>query len=210
LLGTHVAGRPEDQARLGECPQRAGVNSPGYWPGVERLRQPEVEEFYLAVRRQLDVGGLEVAVNNALRVRGFECLGYVSKDRERFFNTQGVPRESFAESLARHQLHHQQPRFTYVLQPMDGRYVRVIERGEHARFAFKALEAAFIAGEVRGYELDGNIASEPRIASAIDLAHPALSEEVEHLVVTKRAPGDNFRLLIQRYRRSRLKLRRGE
>ena len=41
----------------------------------ERLRQTEVQNLDLAFRRHLHVGGLQVAVNDAFLVSGFQRLG---------------------------------------------------------------------------------------------------------------------------------------
>ena len=48
-----------------------------------RLRQPEVEHFDDAVRRDLDVGGLEIAVDDAPFVRGFERARDIARDGQR-------------------------------------------------------------------------------------------------------------------------------
>jgi hypothetical protein len=47
------------------------------------LGQPEVEDLHGAVRRHLDVGGLQVAVNDALLLSGLERVGNLPGDRQR-------------------------------------------------------------------------------------------------------------------------------
>src|SRR5437867_1175086 len=49
----------------------------------------------------------------------------------------------------------------------------MVERGGGPRFLLKAAEAIGIGRELRGQDLDGDIASEARIARAVDLAHAA-------------------------------------
>ena len=82
LLGRHVGGGPEDQAgrgagagqgrRLRQGGRAAGervvVSAPG-------LGEAEVEDLDLALRGELDVRGLEVAVHDALLVGLLEGLG---------------------------------------------------------------------------------------------------------------------------------------
>ena len=51
-----------------------------------------------------------------------------------------------------------------------------------ARFLLEALQALGIGRERRGQDLDGDVATEPRVAGAIDLAHPAGADLAEDLV----------------------------
>ena len=46
-------------------------------PRVHRLREAEVEHLHRAVGADLDVGGLEVAVDDPLLVRRLERLGHL-------------------------------------------------------------------------------------------------------------------------------------
>ena len=65
---------------------------------------------------------------------------------------------------------------------MDRGDVRVIERGEHLRFALEARQALRIGGEHLRQDLQGDVAPEPRVAGAIDLAHPAGPERTDDFV----------------------------
>ena len=53
---------------------------------IDRFGETKVEHFDRAVVAHLDVGGLEIAVNDALFVRGLECFGDLSGDRQRVFD----------------------------------------------------------------------------------------------------------------------------
>ena len=58
----------------------------------------------------------------------------------------------------------------------------VIEHGQHAGFLLKARPPRRIAGEVRGQDLQRNIASEAGVASAVDLTHAASAQRRENFV----------------------------
>ncbi len=47
---------------------------------VERFRQPEIEYLHLAVTGKSDVRGLQVAMDHALLVRGFEGISDLPSD----------------------------------------------------------------------------------------------------------------------------------
>ena len=71
LLGRHVGGRAEDHARRRCRCARASATatgrarSPTPRRSIQRLGEAEVEHLHLAVRRELDVGRLQVAVDDA-------------------------------------------------------------------------------------------------------------------------------------------------
>jgi hypothetical protein len=69
-----------------------------------------------------------------------------------------------------------------LFDPVDGCNVRVVERGEHLRFAFEAREAVGIAREFLGQDLQRDIAIELRIARPIHDPHTACPEQAHDLV----------------------------
>lgn len=58
----------------------------------------------------------------------------------------------------------------------------MVERGQHLRFALEARESLRICRECLGQELQGYVASKFRVACAIELAHPARSEQADYFV----------------------------
>ena len=76
LLGAHVGGGAEDHARVRHAPGRDGRrlrrSRRRASTRLQRLGQAEVEHLDRAVRPDLDVGRLQIAVDDALLVRGFE------------------------------------------------------------------------------------------------------------------------------------------
>ena len=92
-----------------------------------RLRQAEVEDLHDAVRRDLDVRRLQIAVHDALLVRGFERLRDLSRDGQRFVQRYGSARDAVGQRLAVDQLEHQGPNTIRVFQSVDRADVRMIE-----------------------------------------------------------------------------------
>ena len=75
--------------------------------GVERLRQAEVEHLHGAVRRDLDVGRLQVAVDDAVLVRRFERFGDLARDAKRFVERDRSAAQPLARVFALDELHDQ-------------------------------------------------------------------------------------------------------
>jgi hypothetical protein len=86
-LGRHVRGRAENhpglrhrRCRDGRRLRHARRRARGR---VHRLREPEVEDLHRAISTHLDVRGLQIAMDDRLLVRGFECLGDLLRDGQR-------------------------------------------------------------------------------------------------------------------------------
>ena len=91
---------------VGEFMTPATVRRPTY-PGVERLRQTEIQHLHRAVVAHLDVGRLQIAMDDALLVRGFERLGDLPRDRQRVGERHRALRDALREGLALDQFHHE-------------------------------------------------------------------------------------------------------
>ena len=65
----------------------------------------------------------------------------------------------------------------------------MIERGGRVRLALEAPEPLGIGRQRRGQHLDRDVAPEPRVAGAIDLAHSTRAERRDDLVGTQARSG---------------------
>ena len=183
LLGRHVRGGAEDDARgragVGECRGLREVRRGARRRiGRVRLGEAEVEHLDLAVGRELHVRGLEVAVDDALLVRGLERLGDLARDRDRFVDGDRPALEPLCQVLALDQLHREQMSARPVglrdlLEGIQLRDVRVVQRGEQLRLALEAGEAVGVGGKGRRQQLERHLAAELRVGGAVHLAHPA-------------------------------------
>ena len=193
LLGGHVAGGAEDQAGGGAgVGERRGLRQVGRRSGrrvaAPGLGEPEVEHLDLAVRRDLHVRGLQVAVDDAFLVRFLERLGDLACDLDRLLGRDRSAPEPLREVLAEHELHGEEadgagravgPHLLEREQPGD---VRVRQRRQQLGLALEALEPRRVGREGVGQELERDAAPEPRVGRLPDLAHPARSEPCLDLV----------------------------
>ncbi len=63
-----------------------------------------------AVRSQLDVGRLQISVDDSGVVRGFKRLGNLAGNGDGFVNRDGSTGDAVSEGVTRHQLHDERPR----------------------------------------------------------------------------------------------------
>ena len=68
--------------------------------------------------------------------------------------------------------------------------VRMRKRGDRARFALEANTRTLVVKQTWRDYFDGNNAAEPRVARAIDLAHPTGAQRAKDLVRPEPDPCD--------------------
>src|SRR5262249_17508979 len=137
---------------------------------LDGLRETEVQDLDRAVRPNLYVGRLEVAVNHALVVCDLERLGDLPGNRKGFVERNRSLRQAIGQGRSLDELDHEGLRSTRIFKPVDGRDVRMVERGEYLRFALEARKTIGIRGERIGKHFQGDVPIELRITRAVHLA----------------------------------------
>ena len=126
LFRRHVCCRAEDDALLrGGIAQRGRVRQVQFclFPG-KRLRQSEVQHLHLAVRRDFDVGRLQVAVDDALLMRGFEGFGDLQGQFQRFLDRDRTGFYPIRQRFAFDQFKDKEVCSAGFFQPVNGGNVR--------------------------------------------------------------------------------------
>ena len=84
--------------------------------------------------------------------------------------------ETVGQGRALDQLQDQRARAAGLLEAVNLGDVRVVQRGEDAGLALEARQPVRVGGERLGQHLQRDVATELRVASAVDLAHAAGAE----------------------------------
>ena len=160
----------------------------------DRLGQAEVEHLHDTVRRDLDVRGLQVAVDDALVVGHLERVGHLARDAQapgRRAARRPVPRAAPAarqlgQRIALDELEHQQP--DAVRLPRSRRWRRCSGDSAPRACAPRARNARAYSGwlvNTRRQDLDRDVAAEPRVARTIDLAHATRAEQRQQVIAAE-------------------------
>src|SRR5215203_973110 len=173
----------------------------------DRLGETEVEDLDHAVGRDLDVGGLQVAVNDAFLVRSLECVGKLPRDGKCFYDRQARDsrccrsvRESVCERLARDELQQQETDPVGFLDAVDPTDVRVVERGQHSCLPLEPRNSIGVIRECGRQDLDRDITAKGWIMAVIDLAHAAGADQGLQCVPSHRSAGHRHRHVTQHSR----------
>jgi hypothetical protein len=163
---------------VGELAGEAVVAAGGR--GIECLSQPEVQHLDPAVAAHLDVRRLQITMDDALVVCGFERVGDLAGDSERVRYRQRAPRDEQRQLITLDQFHDEPA----ILDSEDLRDVGVVEGGKRLRLACEPRDALGVAGKRVRQRLDGDVSVQSRIARAIHLAHSAFAKLGDDLVAT--------------------------
>ena len=148
-------------------------------------RQAEVEDLYPAVLGEHDVFRLQVAVDDSGGVGGGEAVGNLRRDVEQLAGRNGLAGEQGTERFALDEFADDVLLAGLDAKVVDGDDVGVVERGDGAGLALEAAAVIGAGGACPREDLDGDVAIEPGVAGAVDLAHAADPESGLDLVVAE-------------------------
>jgi len=160
-------------------------------------RETKVQDLDDAVGRDLDIGRLQIAMDDPFFMRRIERVGNFPREGQRFSQRQsgtGTPqsrrlipeprarRKPFSQRLALHELQHERWDAATLFHAVDRADVGMIERGQHASLAVEPSSTVWVSQKYFGQDLDRDVASEPCVAGAIDLAHASGPEERDDFI----------------------------
>ena len=175
----------------------------GYVPGVSRtvirggrkcLGESEVQHLDDPIRRDLDVRGFQIAMDDPLLVCRFEGFGDLARDGERVIDRHAATRDPIREGVPLDELENERVGVAAVLKAVDRADVRMVERSEHLRLALEPRETIRILCERVREDLQRDLAVQLRIARAIHLAHAAGADGGEDFVRAEASAGLNGQL----------------
>ena len=163
---------------------------------LDLLGQAEVEHLDLSARRDEDVAGLEIAVDDALGMRRLERVGHADGQVQHDGHREWPPPNRGPQRLAFDQLHRDEMLAVVLADVVDGADVGVIQRRGRARFAPQPFRSLRVRDEVWRQELEGDGATESGVSGAIDHAHAAGAQRRLDAIVPDRLAdrgGSNYR-----------------
>ena len=134
-------------------------------------------------------------MNDPLLVRRFQRVGDLLGDGKGFVEWNRAARDALREIVALNEFHDERGGGRTFFKPVDGGDMRMIERGEHFRFALKAREPIGIRRKRRRQDLDRDLTFQPGVSGAIQLPHAALADLRGDVVNAEACAGCNEQCL---------------
>ena len=176
LLGRHVGRGAEHHAGLGlvtRDPDERGFGG-SHWH--RHLGQTEVEDLHASFACDEDVLRFQVAMDDALVVRGCKPACDLGRVVDRLARRQRRPVDPPAERLPFEQLGDDVGSAGVAADVVDREDVRMIEHPRRASFLLESSESIGIVGE-RGWEdFDRDVTREASVLRAINLAHASRTD----------------------------------
>ncbi len=132
-----------------------------------------------ATALEQDVRRLDVAVHEALCVRGVEAIGHLRDHRDRLLRRQPAPLGEQLREIRPFDEAHRHVELAGLLAGIEHRnHVGMVDRGRQLRLALEAAPEILIGREVRRDELDRALALERNVRGPVDHAHAAASDQL--------------------------------
>ena len=139
----------------------------------ERFGESEIQNLYVSVKSDHDVGGLQITVDDAFLVRFFERLGYLTRQLTSFLHRDWPPLQAGRKVFSFHELEHEKRADLRFLEPVNRSDMRVIQRRQNLRLTPKAREPLGTFRDLSGKHFDRHLPAKLRIPRPIDFAHTA-------------------------------------
>jgi hypothetical protein len=137
----------------------------------------------VALLRHKNVGGLDIAMNDALGVRGIQCIGNLDSKRQQVLDIQRLSSDLVLQRLPFHEFHGNKCPIAHFIDLIDGADIRMIEGRGGFGFALKSAESLSVARDIVGQEFKRDKTTEFQVLGLIHDAHPAPAQLLDNSVM---------------------------
>jgi len=145
--------------------------------------QTEIQNFGVAALGDKDVRGLDVAVNDALRVSGVKSVGDFDANIEQNFHVKRATLDEMLESLTVEKFHGDERFSIFVANVIDGADAGVVQGGGGLRFPLETCQRLRIVSHFIGKEFQGNKTVQARVFGFVHDTHAAPAELLDNAVM---------------------------
>ena len=150
---------------------------------AQQLGEAEVHDLHVAPLGQENVCGLDVAMHDALRVRGVKGVGDLDAEIDNLVDLERAAGDAIVEVLALHPLHHDEWLALVLTDVVHRADVGMVQCGGGPRFDAKPFNGLAISDEIFGDEFESDLAAKTGVVSAVNDAHTAGAELADHSIM---------------------------
>jgi hypothetical protein len=123
-------------------------------------------------------------VHDSCVVRRFQRLGQLAGDWQHFVERKRTAFDTVGQVLSGDELHGDRVHWTGVLDAVNGRDVRVVERGQRLGFAREPRQPVIVTCDSVGKDFQRDVSLQSEIAGTVHFAHSAGAESIDDFVWT--------------------------
>ena len=164
---------------LGRCSHRF-YQSVTNW---RHFRQPEIQNLGVSTLGHKNVGGLDVAVNDAFDVGGVQSVGNLDGQAEQNFRLDGLSGDAMLQSHTVQELHNEERMAVMLPDLMNRADIGMIESRGRLRLPLETSQCWGISGDLVRQELQGNKAMQGDVLRLVHHAHAATAQLLDDAVV---------------------------
>ena len=153
--------------------------------GRPEFREAKIEELR-AARRQHDIGGLQIPMDDSVAMRVVERAGDLVRVRQRQVQRQRPVRQSRGQRVALEVLHDEEVDLVMTPDIVQRADVRVGQRSNRLCFAGKPGAHLLIERDAAGKNFDCHLTIETGVGAAEDFSHAPGAERAFNAVRTQR------------------------
>src|ERR1700678_896100 len=169
-----------------------GIATDAGFVSNRELRQAEIKNLGVAALGNKNVCRIDIAMNNAMRVRRVQRVRDLDSEQQQSFNFQRTPGNAVHQGHPVQKLHGDE-RFAVLLTNVVHRTnIRMVQRRCGFGFELKAGERLWIMSNLFGQELERAEAMQPRVLSLINHAHPAAAKFLDDAVMRNGLANQSF------------------
>lgn len=142
----------------------------------------------MPARRNEDVGGFDIAMQDAAGVRSVERIGDLNRHLQQLGNRQWFAADAFVEWLPLEQFHGNELHPVVLVDLVDSADVRVIQGRRGARLTPKSIDGLSIAGVVYRQKLERDLPGQLDVFRPVDHTHAARAKPFEDAMMRNYLP----------------------
>lgn len=143
----------------------------------------------MAAASDEDIGGLDVSMDDALRVCCIQSVGHINGKDQQEFEVHGPAGDRVLQRLAVEEFHGNKSFAVVFPNVVNGADARMIQRGRRLGFAAEAFERLGIVGHVVWKEFEGDKTLEAGVFGFVHHAHTPTAKFFENFIMRKGLPG---------------------
>ncbi len=156
------------------------------------LRQSEIQNLGVAALGDENVCRIDIAMNDAMRVRGVQRVGNLDSEPEQKVNFQRTPRNAVHQGHAVQKFHGDEGFAVQLTNVVNRTNIRMIQRRCGFGFELKTGERLRIMSNLLGQELERDEAMQPHVLGLINHPHAAAAEFLDDAVVRDGLSNQSF------------------